>query len=288
MSLHSTPSHNAPSDQSEKQWRFHVHRAPYRLSLSDVASGDAALQEARQCFAGGEHLRGIDIYEQLSQVFVDQQVPILAELYDHYMQLGNRKNRYTLYVSRHYDFKIQPGDAVLDIGSGHDPFPLATHLADIAPEDDTFGRAGVPLTRVEGLPFTACSVEDMPFNDKQFDFVYCSHVLEHTKDPEAACRELSRVARRGYVETPTRSKDVWLNSARVSNHFWSVESFRNGLEFRAYTELEIDGLQSDILMQMHCSPTSDREKAFAALVWLKAPVVNTHLYWEDELPCLVR
>jgi ubiquinone/menaquinone biosynthesis C-methylase UbiE len=46
-------------------------------------------------------------------------------------------------------------------------------------------------------------VESLPFKDKTFDYVYASHVLEHTRNPEAACQELMRIARAGYIETPS-------------------------------------------------------------------------------------
>ena len=73
------------------------------------------------------------------------------------------------------------------MGSGHIPFPLATHLADISVTDGNVGRAGIPFKYVADLPVFECSVETTPFNDKEFDFVYCSHVLEHSSDPRRAC-----------------------------------------------------------------------------------------------------
>lgn len=60
------------------------------------------------------------------------------------------------------------------------------------------------------------------FRDKEFDFVYCSHVLEHVRDPAKACAELMRIGKRGFIETPTRGKDLWLGTAAVSNHRWAV------------------------------------------------------------------
>jgi SAM-dependent methyltransferase len=89
---------------------------------------------------------------------------------------------------------------VLDVGSGHRPHEDATHLVDLLPEDDS--ERGKPLQHL-GLPLLLATVESLPFKDKTFDYVYASHVLEHTLDPEAACRELMRIARAGYIETPS-------------------------------------------------------------------------------------
>jgi SAM-dependent methyltransferase len=89
---------------------------------------------------------------------------------------------------------------VLDVGSGHRPHDDATHLVDLLPEDDS--ERGKPIQQV-GLPLLLATVESLPFKDKTFDYVYASHVLEHTRDPASACKELMRIARAGYIETPS-------------------------------------------------------------------------------------
>jgi hypothetical protein len=43
----------------------------------------------------------------------------------------------------------------------------------------------------------------LPFSDKEFDFVFASHILEHVKDPVLFCSELCRIGKRGYIEVPT-------------------------------------------------------------------------------------
>jgi ubiquinone/menaquinone biosynthesis C-methylase UbiE len=266
--------------------KFDVVRSKYHVAIYDQPSAMAALNQARNFFSSGNYNEGIDIYEQLSKTLTAQEIEVLAELYDQYQKIP--QDRYSLYVSRCFDFGIKPGDRVLDIGSGHHPFPLATHLADIAPDDNNYGRAGTPMKYVEGKPFFACGVEQMPFKDKEFDFVYCSHVLEHVHDPDQACRELARVAKRGYVETPSIGKDIWLNTAKVSNHLWSVEALNDQLVFTEYSTTVLEGIGSNILMSMHCEPQTPREKAFSALILLKSDVINTSMYWEDTLPLQVR
>jgi SAM-dependent methyltransferase len=92
------------------------------------------------------------------------------------------------------------GKRVLDVGSGHRPHEDATHLIDLLPEDDS--ERGKPIKRL-GRPLVLGTIEALPFKDQTFDYIYASHVLEHTVDPAAACNELMRVARAGYVETPS-------------------------------------------------------------------------------------
>ncbi|BCA54780.1 hypothetical protein W02_19200 [Nitrospira sp. KM1] len=240
-------------------------------------------------FQRGKNLEAIDLYEALAVGHPHAAIDILAELYDLYQMLPQNTNRYALYQSRLFDFAIKPGDRILDIGSGNDPFPFATHLADVAPDDDRYGRAGAPFKRPEGIPVTICTLEDMScFPDKQFDFVYCSHVLEHVADPERACRELMRIGKRGYVETPTRGKDLWLNTAEISHHRWAVELLHGRLTFTEYLPREIQGLRCDLLMKMHVAPESKREKALTSLLYLKADLVNTMLLWEGSFDVEVR
>ncbi len=253
-------------------------RSPHRIQVSDINSG---VQAARELVQKSSFLEAFDVYEQLAATFPDLSIPILAELYEVYQKLPNR-SRYHLYVARHFNFGVKSGDKVIDIGSGHIPFPLATHLSDITLTDHGYGRAGAPFKHVDGKPVYECNIEKLPFAEKEFDFAYCSHVLEHVDDPIKACRELMRVAKRGYLETPNRAKDLFLDSGKPSNHHWMVDTGRDGLIFRPYTPELLDGLQCNVLMQMHTAPQTDREKAFSALIYLKGDMVNTMLLWENE------
>lgn len=257
-------------------------------SVLNASTLDHAIQQINSSIQSGRVLDALDLIEQVCQLAPQVSVKLLAQAYDLLQQLPDKETRYSLYQSRYYNFPVKDGDKVLDIGSGHLPFPMATHLADLAVEDHNFGRAGIPFKHVQGKPVYNCGVEEMPFENKSFDFVYCSHVLEHVTDPIKACKELMRVAKRGYLETPTRAKDLFLNTAKISNHHWMVDYFNDRLVFTEYTDQQLEGLASDILMSMHCSPETEREKAFSALVLLKSDQVNTMLMWEGGFDVEVR
>lgn len=88
-------------------------------------------------------------------------------------------------------------------------------------------------------PFTACNIEWLPYRDKEFDFVYCSHVLEHVPDPAMACAEIMRVGKRGYIETPTRTSDIILNFTGLPDHHkWHINKLGNTLVFMEWVDEE--------------------------------------------------
>jgi len=95
---------------------------------------------------------------------------------------------------------ILPGDArVLDIGPGTAPFKRADMFVD--------------WTKPESIPdykFRALDIHNdrLPFDVKTFDFVYCRHVLEDLYNPFLIVSEMSRVAKAGYVETPSPLAEV--------------------------------------------------------------------------------
>ena len=45
--------------------------------------------------------------------------------------------------------------------------------------------------------------EPLPFADKSFDFVYCRHVVEDLYNPFLLLKEMDRVGKAGYIETPS-------------------------------------------------------------------------------------
>ena len=97
---------------------------------------------------------------------------------------NSEKDRYQSYQKRFVKFNIHRNSKVLDIGSGWYPFLQATVFADIDSKESELREAGLLKG---GRRFVRCSVEKTPFKNKEFDFVYCSHVLEHTADPARAC-----------------------------------------------------------------------------------------------------
>lgn len=110
-----------------------------------------------------------------------------------------------------------------DIGCGRKPWPRANHVVDT---NSTFEQH-----KREGQIFTRGSItERLPFNDKQFDFVTCFHVLEHVNDPVAAAKELSRIGKRGLVEVPHPAKEGML-LFHETDHRWFVLPGKDRLLF---------------------------------------------------------
>ncbi|MDR3590930.1 MAG: methyltransferase domain-containing protein [Negativicutes bacterium] len=100
---------------------------------------------------------------------------------------------------------IRPSDRVLEVGPGACPHPRSDMLLEkrFASEAEAFGQRGrTPATAV-AKPVVYFDGGKFPFGDNEFDYVICSHVLEHVEDIEVFCGELTRVARRGYLEYPT-------------------------------------------------------------------------------------
>jgi SAM-dependent methyltransferase len=112
---------------------------------------------------------------------------------------------------------VGPGALVLDVGSGDKPHWRADVLLDRY-VDGGFGgqRSGRAAARVSRPLFDADAAA-MPFADDVFDYVVCSHVLEHVVDPTAVAAEIMRVGRAGYVEVPEAASAKILD---FPSHLW--------------------------------------------------------------------
>jgi SAM-dependent methyltransferase len=95
--------------------------------------------------------------------------------------------------------KIHPNDFVLEIGSGHHPKTRSDILCDKFIDNDTERGFSIVMDR----PLVEADGQYLPFADRSFDYVICSHVLEHVEDPGLLFSELMRVASRGYIESPS-------------------------------------------------------------------------------------
>jgi SAM-dependent methyltransferase len=100
------------------------------------------------------------------------------------------------------DIPVKSHDLVLDVGSGDNPHVRADILCD-AHLLDSGERSGKFDLIVDGRPFVFADACKMPFKDKAFDFIICSHLLEHMNDPADLLEELMRVGKAGYIEAPS-------------------------------------------------------------------------------------
>lgn len=135
---------------------------------------------------------------------------------------------------------LGPNARVLDVGGGNHAHSRANYVLDITMPDgarnaDTGNRHLAPQS--SWLNMDICSGEPWPFPDKYFDYAICSHVLEDVRDPVWVCSEMSRIAKRGYIECPSRIVE---QSTGVENplyagyyhHRWLVDVRDGMLEFR--------------------------------------------------------
>lgn len=179
------------------------------------------------------------------------------------------------YQKEYVNFGIKKSDKVLDLGSGNHPFPLATHRIDLFVENN-FHRGGVKFVR-DSRPIYVANIESLPFRDKEFDFIYCSHVLEHVDDPRKACKEIMRVGNRGYIETPTRLSDMIYNFSYL--HRWNINVVGKSLIFIEYSERERKGTGTSYFFEQQMNPYDNDVKN---LIYKNRDIFCNMLLWEDS------
>jgi SAM-dependent methyltransferase len=99
---------------------------------------------------------------------------------------------------RKLQFPIDRDGIVLDVGSGGNPYPRSDILLDRLGGAEH--RSGVAM-KIDRLAIIGDATK-LPFKDKSFDFIIASHILEHMPDPELFLKEMQRIGKAGYIETP--------------------------------------------------------------------------------------
>lgn len=131
---------------------------------------------------------------------------------------------------------LAPDAVVLDVGGWAGALARADWVIDLMPHDWRARTAAEErFSEATWVTRDICDHDRWPFGDDQFDFAICAQTLEDVRDPVWVCTELSRVARAGYVETPSRlleqSYSVAGSLVGWSHHRWLVDVVDGGLEF---------------------------------------------------------
>ncbi len=109
-------------------------------------------------------------------------------------------------LSKKSDWKI------LDIGCGYSANTFATTICDVQDLSEFYKEKN----------FIKLNNKNLPFKDKEFDFVIASHVLEHVQDFKFFISELERVSNKGYIELPTKLEDN-LVFENKKDHLWHMD-----------------------------------------------------------------
>jgi ubiquinone/menaquinone biosynthesis C-methylase UbiE len=105
-----------------------------------------------------------------------------------------------------------PNWKILDIGCGYTAHKNASVVCDVQDLSNYY----------KSKKFVKLDDKNLPFNDKEFDFVIASHVIEHVKDVDYFIKELERVSSKGYIELPTILEDN-LVFENKKDHLWHME-----------------------------------------------------------------
>ena len=148
---------------------------------------------------------------------------------------------------------------ILDLGCGYRAHDRATVICDIQDLSSYYKNKN----------FVKLTNNILPFGDKEFDFVVCSHVLEHVEDIKLFLQELERVSSKGYIELPTILEDN-LVFENKKDHIWHMEFEDN--ENELHISKKIQYLEPVITV----SSIKKFSKYFRQSLILE-------LYWEDSI-----
>ena len=163
------------------------------------------------------------------------------------------KNYIQSILSKNTDWKV------LDIGCGYTANKFATTICDTQDLSKFYKEKN----------FIKLKSKNLPFKDKEFDFVIASHVLEHVEDFKFFINELERVSDKGYIELPTKLEDN-LVFENKKDHLWHMDF--NDVESKLTISKKLQYMEPILTVSM----LQEFRKNFKNSLILE-------LYWENKI-----
>jgi hypothetical protein len=183
---------------------------------------------------------------------------------------------------------------ILDVGGGVNPFAAATHVIDQCAYQDymrfyyntgkysktgIIGGSEIKVTPENWIVRDITKHEAWPFPDKYFDFCFCSGTLEDVMDPFVVMSEMSRVAKEGFIGTPTKEFECTRG----------IEGRWRGRHYTGYSHHRwLFSSQADRLLierKWHCIHGSNRWSFPPRFKkkWLKSDMKSMAHFWQDTI-----
>jgi predicted SAM-dependent methyltransferase len=145
---------------------------------------------------------------------------------------------------------IKSSDLVLEIGPGSDPHPRSNIFLEknFPNQEIAYKQRGYAENKADDEKIIYYDGGKFPFKDKEFDYVICSHVIEHIPVDELSLfiSELQRIAPRGYLEFPNIYYElicypdvhIWFMNYRDNTiYFLNKTLFTSNYLHRIYREM---------------------------------------------------
>ena len=175
---------------------------------------------------------------------------------------------------------IKSTDKVVDLGCGATPSPRANVIVDLFVDDDT-QRGGASMQSVKNDPrLVIADVCNLPFKDKEFDFSIAGHIAEHVEDPNLFCKEVIRISKTGYIESPSRLQEI---IAGHLFHKWIIEVENNKLIFIKKHPF-FDTLQD----LNNFNRRGANKRWWENFFWNYSEMLHTCFYWQDGFEWEIR
>ena len=183
-----------------------------------------------------------------------------------------------------------PDDAVvLDVGGGTKPLARANWVMDALGyhERGEHGQVGGGPARFTAETWVRrdfCARAPWPFADDQVDFAVCSHTLEDVRDPVWMCEELSRVAKAGYIEVPSRLEEQTYGFQGPwtgwSHHRWLVDVDQPGARITFVHKPHLINSRTDAYFPPDFRNRLTAEERVQTLWWQGGFQAEERLFWD--------
>ena len=188
------------------------------------------------------------------------------------MKVSTPKSRQDLHIKRR--------DRVLEVGPGNRPSFRANVLVEKFLGDDTHRCGGLRIFPHQQLVNAAA--EALPFADKEFDYVICNQVLEHSDDPAQFLREVMRVGKAGYIETPSLLGE-WLFPKK--SHRWVVLNIGDKLVL--YDKRRVPGNYANDYGELFLNYLPYQSLPYKLLPFSEGELMHVRYEWKDDIDFLI-
>lgn len=188
------------------------------------------------------------------------------------MKISTPKSREDLHIKQHYK--------VLEIGPGQNPTARADVLVEKFLDYDKHRCGSLRIYPHQRLVNAAA--EALPFADKEFDYVICNQVLEHSDDPAQFLREIVRVGKGGYIETPSLLGE-WLFPKQ--SHRYVVLSIGDKLVL--YDKRRVPGNYGNDYGELFLNYLPYQSLPYKLLPFTEGELMHVRYEWKDDIDFLI-